>query len=62
MLQIVDENDMPVCLAAAPHFFKDFAKANEYRHPGQHVYPPLTPKLESKLHELLSTSDRMWRT
>ena len=60
MLQIVGENDMPVFLAAAPYFFKDFAKAMKYQHPGQHVYPPLTPKLESKLHELISVSDRTW--
>jgi hypothetical protein len=61
MLQIVGENDMEVFLAAAPHFLKDFAKATEFRHSGQHVYPPFTPGLAYKLHQLLYTNNlRIW--
>ncbi len=56
-LQIVGDNDMDVFLAAAPHFRQDFENASEFRHSGQHVYPPLTPGLENKLHQLLRTSD-----
>jgi hypothetical protein len=57
MLQIVGDNDMDVFLAAAPYFRKDFADAYEFRHNGQHVYPPLTPSLENKLRQLLNKSD-----
>ncbi|CAM3188304.1 phosphopantetheine-binding protein [Corallococcus soli] len=56
MLQIVGDNDMDVFLGAAPHFYADFAGASEFRHPGQHVYPPLTPGLEVKLRQLINAS------
>jgi acyl carrier protein len=60
MLQIVGENDMDVFLGAAPHFYADFAGASEYRHAGQHVYPPLTPGLEVKLRQLINASREGW--
>ncbi len=57
MLQIVGDNDMEVFLAAAPQFRSDYANASEFRHGGQHVYPPLTPGLEAKLKQLLNASN-----
>ncbi|QSQ17682.1 SDR family NAD(P)-dependent oxidoreductase [Myxococcus landrumensis] len=60
MLQIVGENDMSVFLEAAPHFHGDYAGALEFRHAGQHVYPPLTPGLEVKLRQLLDSSSEPW--
>ena len=57
MLQIVGDNDMEVFLAAAPLFRQDYANASEFRHGGQHVYPPLTPGLEAKLKQLLNAGD-----
>jgi thioredoxin reductase/aryl carrier-like protein len=57
MLQIVGENDMDVFLTAAPYFRSDYADASEFRHNGQHIYPPLTPGLERKLQQLLNNSD-----
>ncbi len=56
MLQIVGDNDMDVFLGAAPHFHRDFAGAVEFRHNGQHVYPPLSPGLEAKLRQLVDSS------
>lgn len=50
---------MDVFQCAAPHFRNDFANAGEFRHGGQHIYPPLTPGLEVKLRQLLHTSDAM---
>lgn len=58
MLQIVGDHDMEVFLDAAPRFLSDFANPIEFRHQGQHVYPPLTPGLKNKLQQLLFRSNR----
>ncbi|ENZ5483106.1 MULTISPECIES: SDR family NAD(P)-dependent oxidoreductase [Serratia] len=58
MLQIVGDNDMPVFLAEAPHFKRGYEGAMEYRHTGQHVYPPLTTALAQKLNQLIMQSEQ----
>jgi hypothetical protein len=58
MLQIVGDNDMPVFLAEAPHFKRGYEGAMEYRHTGQHVYPPLTTTLALKVNQLLMQSEQ----
>ncbi|QAT84884.1 malonyl CoA-acyl carrier protein transacylase [Corallococcus coralloides] len=60
MLQIVGENDMDVFLGAAPHFYSDYARATEFRHAGQHVYPPFTPGLEVQLRQLVDSGAEGW--
>lgn len=57
-LQIVGDNDMPVFLAEAPHFKRGYEGAMEYRHTGQHVYPPLTTALAQKLNQLIMQSEQ----
>lgn len=56
MLQIVGDNDMPVFLAEAPYFKRAYEESIEYRHSGQHVYPPLTAALAQKLNQLIMQS------
>lgn len=55
-LQINGLNDMPVFISAAPKFQKDFKNIELYEHPGQHVYPMVTPNLKRKIKNIIINS------